>query len=194
MTDTTAGEGVRYVGGRLDMTHAPSLGRYIAKSMASEVSGNRQPCMSGDNRDRLHEHVRHRFDRTCETVASEILKDLAAQQSAGARGEAVDPHNFDGKHPISRRLGGFAQWLTWCLEGKFKLAETAPKFVAGMRDDIDLAARLLATPAQTDTGDVAALREALEAIVRRATNSGGNWYGDVASAALSKPNAPGREG
>lgn len=65
-------------------------------------------------------------------------------------GEAMEPdlHDGGGTHPISRRLEGFAAWLTWCLEGKFALKDTAPKFIAGMRDDMQYAARRLAALSQ----------------------------------------------
>ena len=71
----TAGD-VRYVEGHLDMTHAPSLGAFIGKSLASHVSGNRMPAMSGDNRERIPAHIRERFDRDCESTAKYILDRL----------------------------------------------------------------------------------------------------------------------
>ena len=36
------------------------------------VSGNRQPCMSGDGRDRLHTHVRRDFDDATSSLAAAI--------------------------------------------------------------------------------------------------------------------------
>lgn len=39
---------------------------------ASLVSGNRQPCMSGDGRDRLHRHVRRDFDDATASLAAAI--------------------------------------------------------------------------------------------------------------------------
>lgn len=39
---------------------------------ASLVSGNRQPCMSGDVRDRLHRHVRRDFDYATASLAAAI--------------------------------------------------------------------------------------------------------------------------
>lgn len=71
-------DGVRYLNGHLDLNHAPSLATYIGKSLASHVSGNRMPCMSGDDRERIPEHIRRRYDGTCESVAANILKWQAA--------------------------------------------------------------------------------------------------------------------
>lgn len=84
-------------------------------------------------------------DATCEVIAQTIARKLKAPLAAGITEARDDPQDFDGEHPIGRRLEGFAQWLTWCLEGKFKLADTSPKFVKGMRDDILFAIRRLST-------------------------------------------------
>ena len=67
------GEDVRYVDGYLDLNHVPSLGAFIGKSLATHVSGNRMPVMSGDNRERIPAHIRERFDRDCRSVASDII-------------------------------------------------------------------------------------------------------------------------
>lgn len=58
----------------LDLTHAPSLATYIGKTLASHVSGNRMPEISGDNRKRIPEHIRRRYDRDCERLAEEVLR------------------------------------------------------------------------------------------------------------------------
>jgi hypothetical protein len=41
----------------------------VLSAFAGLVSGNNQPCMSGDPRDRLREHDRRRFDATMDAVA-----------------------------------------------------------------------------------------------------------------------------
>lgn len=83
----TAGD-VRYVEGHLDMTHAPSLSAFIGKSLASHVSGNRMPAMSGDDRERIPAHIRERFDRDCESTAKYILDHLSSPAtSAASEGE-----------------------------------------------------------------------------------------------------------
>ena len=69
--------GERYIDGRLDFSHAPSLGAFIGKSLASFVSGNRMPAMGGDNRLHIPDHVRGQYDRTCEQVAGDILSAVA---------------------------------------------------------------------------------------------------------------------
>lgn len=79
----TAGD-VRYAEGHLDMTHAPSLGAFIGKSLASHVSGNRMPAMSGDNRERIPAHIRERFDRDCESTAKYILDHLFRPATSAA--------------------------------------------------------------------------------------------------------------
>lgn len=89
----TAGD-VRYVEGHLDMTHAPSLGAFIGKSLASHVSGNRMPAMSGDNRERIPAHIRDRFDRDCEDTAKYIL-DRLSRPATSAASEGEDKANHD---------------------------------------------------------------------------------------------------
>lgn len=50
------------------------LGALIGKTLAGFVSGNNQPDMSGDDRERIrHPHIRQRYDRACEALAAEIL-------------------------------------------------------------------------------------------------------------------------
>lgn len=44
----------------------------LLASFASLVSGNQQPCMSGDARDRLRAHVREDFDQTIKEIAGAI--------------------------------------------------------------------------------------------------------------------------
>lgn len=58
----------------LDLTHALSLATYIGKTLASYASGNRMPEMSGDDRKRIPEHIRRRYDRDCERLAQEVLR------------------------------------------------------------------------------------------------------------------------
>lgn len=53
-----------------------------ATVFAALVSGNFQPCMSGDARDRLPVHIRRRFDAATDTLAHEI--------------RAIDPAAFRG--------------------------------------------------------------------------------------------------
>lgn len=43
-----------------------------ATVFAALVSGNFQPCMSGDARDRLHPHIRRRFDAATHTLTRDI--------------------------------------------------------------------------------------------------------------------------
>lgn len=110
----TAGD-VRYVEGHLDMTHAPSLGAFIGKSLASHVSGNRMPAMSGDNRERIPAHIRERFDRDCESTAQYILDHLSRPATSAASEGAVDRvmavlnHWFDGRARIDRNSDMVAQ-------------------------------------------------------------------------------------
>lgn len=47
---------------------------------ATLVSGNRQPCMSGDGRDRLHPHVRRGFDDATASLAAAIRALCATHQ------------------------------------------------------------------------------------------------------------------
>lgn len=61
----------------LYLTHAPSLATYIGKTLASYVSGNRMPEISGDNRKRIPDHIRARYDRDCERLAEEVLRYIA---------------------------------------------------------------------------------------------------------------------
>lgn len=70
--------GERYdANSHLDLTHAPSLATYIGKSLSSYASGNRMPEISGDNRKRIPEHIRIRYDRDCERLAEEVLRYIA---------------------------------------------------------------------------------------------------------------------
>lgn len=62
-----------------------------------------------------------------------------------------NPGDNDGQHPLERRLGGYAGWLTHCLEGTFQLGHTAPRFTQAMRDDMLLAAAALKE--QTEDAD-----------------------------------------
>ncbi len=45
----------------------------VLSAFAGLVSGNNQPCMSGDPRDRLREHDRRRFDATMDAVAETMV-------------------------------------------------------------------------------------------------------------------------
>lgn len=53
-----------------------------ANVFAGLVSGNNQPCMSGDMRDRMHPPVRRRFDYATRTLAQSI-RTLATEQANG---------------------------------------------------------------------------------------------------------------
>jgi len=93
------------------------------------------------------------------------LRNRTSEPEAGA--EAFDPVAFRAKveagwdaPPIETRLMGFADWISWCLDGKFDWRTTSPKFLAGMRDDLTIAAH--PAPATADKLRVAV--EALEAI------------------------------
>lgn len=76
----------RIVDGRLDLTDGPTLAVFIGKSLASFVSGNRMPCMSGDDRERIPAHIRDRFDAACGHTAKEILSYLRARLDDEGKG------------------------------------------------------------------------------------------------------------
>lgn len=97
MTDTNTDHGgavevERYIDGRLDLTHAPSLGTFIGKTLASFVSRNNMPEISGDNRKRIPEHERRRYDPACVRLAEEILAALhpTPQTDTDAREKVVE--------------------------------------------------------------------------------------------------------
>ena len=56
------------------------VAREIGHTFASLVSGNNQPVMSGDPRDRLQPHIRRRFDDACNEAT---LATLRAIEGAG---------------------------------------------------------------------------------------------------------------
>ena len=56
------------------------VAREIGHTFASLVSGNNQPVMSGDPRDRLQPHIRRRFDDACNEAT---LAALRAIEGAG---------------------------------------------------------------------------------------------------------------
>lgn len=69
---------------RLDLTKPADLGAFIGKTLASFVSGNNQPDMSGDDRNRIRfPHIRDRYDRACESLAAEILAAVSDAQEQG---------------------------------------------------------------------------------------------------------------
>lgn len=79
---------------RLDLTQPDDLGAFIGKTLASFVSGNNQPDMSGDDRNRIrHPHIRERYDRSCVKLAAEILaaRPDASQVGIAAGDEPKDP-------------------------------------------------------------------------------------------------------
>ena len=88
----------------LDLTHAPSLATYIGKTLASYVSGNRMPEISGDNRKRIPDHIRARYDRDCERLAEEVLRYITKAAPALPLPEGGGPHQRWG---ILNHLGGF---------------------------------------------------------------------------------------
>ena len=53
-----------------------------ANVFAGLVSGNNQPCMSGDMRDRMHPPVRRRFDDATRTLA-QAIRTLTTEQANG---------------------------------------------------------------------------------------------------------------
>lgn len=75
------------------------------------------------------------------------------------------------------------------------VSPTAPANTAELVERLEAETKYAALMANTvaeleigrkkDASTIERLAEALLAIVQRATNSGGNWYGDVASVALS---------
>lgn len=53
-------------------------------AFAGLVSGNNMPSMSGDNRDRLHRHVRSRYDAIIEQICDAIERgDHLSEQGEG---------------------------------------------------------------------------------------------------------------
>lgn len=80
----TPAEGVVVIDekGRLDLTDKATLGCFIGKSLATFVSGNRMPEISGDDRKRISEHTRRHYDRAAEQAAGYILDYLAARPAA----------------------------------------------------------------------------------------------------------------
>lgn len=187
MTDTTAGEGVVVYGDERDELLA--MLREKCPNLYALPECPPDDLLKVGEDSRADEAIQREFDRA---------KALAAQPSAGAQGEA------------------------WSKVRTLFMSQ-AERFVAATRYEeasiiADKAARdivcICATPAQPDTGDVAALREALEKArerfegIRRTLINHleeperqafwsavhGRTGCDDALAALSKPNAPGREG
>ena len=100
--------------GRLDLTDRATLGTFIGKSLATFVSGNRMPEISGDDRKRIPEHIRRRYDAAAEQAAGYILAMLAARpaaptQSAGQMGE-VDSAKACGDRMV-RVADALMPWL-----------------------------------------------------------------------------------
>jgi hypothetical protein len=125
---TNTNDAPRYVNGRLDFTHAPSLGAFIGKSLASFVSGNRMPCMSGDDRERIPEHIRRQYDGACESVAAEIL---AAQTTAAPRSPAPLGWRVVPEEPTEAMLDAVKPWPNvWPA-----MAEATPEMRAAFRAD-----------------------------------------------------------
>lgn len=136
-------------------------------------------------------HFMHDAEFPCSASAMReaINLALAAQPSAGARGEAV------------------AWRCKMAADDEWELCFSDPRCDTS---DFAQVQPLYATPAQPDTGDVAALREALPDAHAEAVSAFRSWYFDHAGkrifynnarkavdtilAALSKPNAQGREG
>lgn len=50
-------------------------------AFAPLVSGNNMPSMSGDNRDRLHPHIRRRYDATIASICDAIERGEHRQHS-----------------------------------------------------------------------------------------------------------------
>lgn len=48
----------------------------IGKRLVTHISGNNQPDMSGDNRNRLPPHRRRRYDEACLELADQIIAAL----------------------------------------------------------------------------------------------------------------------
>ena len=136
--------------------------------------------------------------------AEALTKALAAQPSAGAQGE--DDIWPQWAETIRKKLASygvepddegwslaedFEVWIDGVIEAETARAEKAEAELENLR----------ATPAQPDTGDVAALRNFAEYVSsqmhnlpRSATADNVNDRALSILAALSKPNTPGREG
>lgn len=88
---------------------AETIGRYLA----SEVSGNNQPCMSGDPRDRLHPHRRRHFDSACREAAEASIQALSAAGIALVPREATEGMRVIGLTTMSEVLA----WMWQKREG-----------------------------------------------------------------------------
>lgn len=103
----------------LDLNHAPSLGTYIGKTLASHVSGNRMPEISGDNRKRIPQHIRARYDRDCERLAEEVLRYITKAAPASPLPEG------GGWQDISTAPKDGTKVLGWA-DGDFTVVEWSP--------------------------------------------------------------------
>jgi hypothetical protein len=56
------------------------IARTIGYHLAAQVSGNNQPHMSGDPRNRLPAHRRRQFDDACLNAADAVLKQLRGDE------------------------------------------------------------------------------------------------------------------
>ena len=200
MTDTTAGEGVREIIETLEaLTKSPGTGEFDRGARAARLD------------------------------ALDMLRPLAAQPSAGAQGEAVAWRwkllgswaytDSPGRAKLERSLGETLYPLyatptqpdTGYTDAFYQLAEmmglpATPHSPKHMWEMI-MRPRLQDLLAQPDTGDMAALREAVALVIQRHDNdkvpenyaSGmsedvSDWSAYLADhvlAALSKPNAQG---
>lgn len=197
MTDTTAGEGVRMFGPEVENVQS----RYIivhqlrasAEIQSAEVTERMGRKATTDRASLMRE-------------AADLIEALAAQPSAGAQtlGRNITLSPFDdqvGNAVISPEEPDGPYWTLIAQGGDAEQNAIGAEIVR----------RLNATPAQPDTGDVAALREAVARIIdpkawefydRHKPNPimGAEIANETRPslvsadrilAALSKPNAPG---
>jgi len=118
---------------RLDLTQPDDLGAFIGKTLASFVSGNNQPDMSGDDRNRIrHPHIRERYDRSCIKLATEILAAVCTDKQPGIAA---------GDEPKDRAMIAATQQPAgegelWPVGSWLSAALDDPKVCAEMKRDI----------------------------------------------------------
>jgi hypothetical protein len=108
------------------MTTHEKIADIIGYHMASLVSGNNQPDMSGDPRARLHAHVRRRFDDACREAAGKIVAYVFA----------LLPEDAAGLVERLRDMGGGDHAVATCHEAASLIQSQAARIAsleAGLR-------------------------------------------------------------
>jgi len=165
MTDTTAGEGdLDLYDDKVQAGISWTMRQWgEALGLTTWTQGDGSESVEGDVGAEIHTIL---VDAGLRDPETNDMATLAAQPSAGAQGEAV---------------GVDRDWMIKVIRERSLPQDAADMIIGAMR--------FAATPAQPDTGDVAALRSILARYPSIRLHAALNKL-----AALSKPNAPGREG